>query len=927
MISRDFIKHRLLPRVDIVKLIDSYCKLKRSGSNYSCLCPFHKEKSPSFMVSPSRQTFMCFGCGAHGSAIDFIEKYKNLNFVETIEELARFAGVDVEYEQGGRERRADDRYQLYYELMDRAASYFTSQLRATPEALSYFKDKRGLSELTIVKGRLGYAPNDYDYAKNKIARNADEYKKLIELGLQVDRYDEDKQRQLTRAFFRNRVMFPIFDIKGRIIAFGGRQLGDYGPKYLNTPETPIFKKRRELFGLYECLKATRNRPEKVVVVEGYMDAIALRQAGFDYVVATLGTAITAEHFNLLFRYTNQVICCFDGDEAGKKATWHALQTVTPVLVDANKEVRFINLPAGHDPDTLVRSQGKEAFEAQIEKSVSYPESIMLHESKLYNVADPSERVRLINSVLAIAKAMKNMALQQVTLQVLSGYVKMPFESISAMCQSAEVKPDQAFMRLEGSHFADEASGRDGFKVYGAQNNSAPDSYKAWGDRNSYRRNYDEGRRTNVPTWASSQQNGPEVIRFTGRPRTNLGAPAPQNPVQLGMQAQPGQFQPAQPGAQMGVPGQAWSGMPAQPGQPAQPWNQMNQANPWAQSGPQVPAPGQLPPGQPNPALAMGQPYGQGMAQPYGQGMAQPYGQGMAQPLAGIKPSISVQSRAPFAPEVSGGVVTLQQLQQQVRSEQIEQNQQSPAGQYLNLGPDGVPRSDNQRVEEPTGEYYEGGRGPGTSNILTSIDADQVAAEAGELAGAGATNHGVITDYFSTVEFERNLGLTLEEVQTYNTVVGVDFTPRDLSSPVYQLIAFILQQPTIVAQVYEQFKLEQFLQLGARLKITEYPCIERLIHLIDGDRNITCAGIIEEYRETDFDPLFSYLMGVNINGSPDNHEEWSIQTQIGFFATYLRKAIAEPLFNRSRSILMNGSNISEDNLKELSALREFNYRQS
>ena len=172
-----------------------------------------------------------------------------------------------------------------------------------------------------------------------------------------------------------------------------------------------------------------------------------------------------------------------------------------------------------------------------------------------------------------------------------------------------------------------------------------------------------------------------------------------------------------------------------------------------------------------------------------------------------------------------------------------------------------------------------------------------------------------------------MGLTLEEVQTYNTVVGVDFTPRDLSSPVYQLIAFILQQPTIVAKVYEEFKLEQFLQLGARLKITEYPCIERLIHLIDGDRNITCAGIIEEYRETDFDPLFSYLMGVNINGSPDNHEEWSIQTQIGFFASYLRKAIAEPLFNRSRSILMNGSNISEDNLKELSALREFNYRQS
>ena len=915
MISRDFIKHRLLPRVDIVKLIDSYCKLKRAGSNYSCLCPFHKEKTPSFMVSPSRQTFKCFGCGAHGTAIDFIEKYKNLNFVETIEELARFVGVDIEYEQGGRERRADDRYQLYYELMDRAASYFTSQLRATPEALSYFKDTRGLSEITIVKGRLGYAPNDYDYAKKKIARNADEYQKLIELGLQVDRYDEDKQRQLTRAFFRNRVMFPIFDIKGRIIAFGGRQLGDYGPKYLNTPETPIFKKRRELFGLYECLKATRNRPEKVVVVEGYMDAIALRQAGFDYVVATLGTAITAEHFNLLFRYTNQVICCFDGDEAGKKATWHALQTVTPVLVDANKEVRFINLPAGHDPDTLVRSQGKEAFEAQIAKSVSYPESIMLHESKLYNVADPSERVRLINSVLAIAKAMKNMTLQQVTLQVLSGYVKMPFESISAMCQSAEVKPDQAFMRLEGSHFADEASGRDGFKVYSAQGSAAQEDYEGRGARGHYaRRNYEE-RRTNVPTWASSQQNGPEVIRFNRQSRTNLGAPTPTQP---NLQAQLGQpWGQAQPGSQAQPGMQPQPGAQAQPGLQPQPWSPLNQTNPWAHQGQQAPAQGTMPAGQP--------PYGQPGAAP---GMVPPYGQGMEQPLAGIKPSISVQSRAPFAPEMSGGVVSLQELQQQVRSEQIVQNQQSPAGQYLNLGPDGVPRSDNLRTEdEPTGEYYEGGRGPGTSQVLTSIDADQVAAEAGELAGAGAANHGVIHDYFSSVEFERNLGLTLEEVQTYNTVVGIDFTPRDLSSPVYQLIAFILQQPTIVANVYEQFKLEQFLQLGARLKITEYPCIERLLHLIDGDRNITCAGIIEEYRETDFEPLFSYLMSVNINGSPDNHEEWGIKTQIGFFANYLRKAIAEPLFNRSRSILMNGSNISEDNLKELSALREFNYRQS
>ena len=850
MISRDFIKHRLLPRVDIVKLIGSYCKLKHAGSNYSCLCPFHQEKTPSFIVSPSRQTFMCFGCGEHGSAIDFIQKYKNLSFVETIEELARFVGVDIEYEKGSVDRSQFERHQLYYELMDRAASYFTAQLRANEEALAYFKDKRGLSESTIVKARLGFAPNDYDYAKTKIARNDDEYRKLIELGLQVDRFDEEKQRQLTRAFFRNRVMFPIFDIKGRIIAFGGRQLGEFGPKYLNSPETPIFKKRRELFGLYECLKATRNRPECVVVVEGYMDAIALRQAGFDYVVATLGTAITADHFNLLFRYTDQVICCFDGDEAGKKATWHALQTVTPVLVDANKEVRFINLPAGHDPDTLVRSQGKEAFEDQITKSVSYPESIMLHESKLYNVSDPSERVRLINSVVAIAKAMKNMALQQVTLQVLANYVKMPFESISAMC--SEVSPDQAFMRFEGSSFVGESSGRQGFRVYSAQSSTA-----RWGDP---RAGVEETPRGNAPRWAQSQQNGPELIRFTGRARTSL-APAP--------------------GAD----------------------DSANVAS-------NVAAPGALPY---DPAAVGYAPSG--------------YAQPQALPFTGPRPSLSVQSAPPFAPGVSGGVVSLASLEQQVRSANIAQNQLSPAGQYVNLGPDGMPSSDNERMEEPTGEYYEGGRGPGTHQILTSIDSAQVAAEAGELTGVAGERHGIVKDYLVSVETERNLGLTLAELQTYDTVVGVDFTPRDLSSPVYQLLAFTLQQPTIVAHAYVPFQLDAFLQLAARLKLTEYPCVERLFQLIKSDPQITCAGIIEEYRLTDFEPLFSYLMGVNINGSPDTHEEWSIKTQMGFLANYLRRALAEPLFNRSRKILMNGANISQGNLRELEALREFNYRQT
>ena len=235
--------------------------------------------------------------------------------------------------------------------------------------------------------------------------------------------------------------------------------------------------------------------------------------------------------------------------------------------------------------------------------------------------------------------------------------------------------------------------------------------------------------------------------------------------------------------------------------------------------------------------------------------------------------------------------------------------------------DGVPRADNERRdEEPSGEYYEGGRGPGPA--LSALNNALQDRPDGESGGALPARGSLVPG-----SADRSLGLTLEEIQNYETVVGGDFTPRDLSSPVYQLLAFILQQPTIVALTYERFQLEEFLQLAARLKITEYPCLERLLHLIKSDRQITCAGIIEEYRQTDFEPLFYYLMSLNINGNPAGNQEWDIKTQMGFLANYLRRALSEPLFNRSRTILMNGTNISQDNLKELSALREFNFKQA
>mgnify|MGYP000394015646 FL=1 len=250
-IAVNFIRDRLIPAVNIEAFIGQYVTLKRqSSNNYTCCCPFHHEKTPSFVVTPSKQMFYCFGCKEHGNAIDFVMKFKNLSFVEAVEEVAQFAGLNVEYEQGSGGFEKADTYKLYYELMDRCASYFVKCLNSSPEGKDYFIKKRELSADTIIKARLGYAPDSWDYIHN-IAKNTDEYKKLIELGMVVDKGDR------SYAMFRGRVMIPIIDGRGRVISFGGRTLGDAKPKYLNTAESPIFRKRHELFGLYETLQANR----------------------------------------------------------------------------------------------------------------------------------------------------------------------------------------------------------------------------------------------------------------------------------------------------------------------------------------------------------------------------------------------------------------------------------------------------------------------------------------------------------------------------------------------------------------------------------------------------------------------------------------------------------------------------------------------
>lgn len=406
-IDKDFIAQDLLPKADLLEVITHFSsdKPKKSGNTYSCCCPFHNEKTPSFHIFPNTQTYKCFGCGAQGNVVDFLMNYEHLGYVAAIEELAKFYGVDVLYAHNPEQSlEKTNKMEQYRVLMERAAKYFEEALKKNPNALNYAKNVRGLSDETIEKARIGYAPNDFRYVEASIEADYEERQLLIDLGIMKKKEDGGS----VYSFFRDRLMIPILDVKGRVIAFGGRILnGDdqKGPKYLNSPETPLFHKSRELYGLFETLKAHRNRPPRIVVVEGYMDAISLRQFGFDYVVATLGTAITSEHIKTLFKYTDEVICCFDGDKAGREATWRAVQNITPELNDT-KTVRFALVTKGYDPDVLVRTYGAEAFEKILNEAKSYATIIVDHFvlEKISDAADTLQLVQFLREVVGVMKA-------------------------------------------------------------------------------------------------------------------------------------------------------------------------------------------------------------------------------------------------------------------------------------------------------------------------------------------------------------------------------------------------------------------------------------------------------------------------------------------------------------------------------------------
>ncbi|QIM62307.1 DNA primase [Pasteurellaceae bacterium Orientalotternb1] len=367
-IPRSFIDD-LIARTDIVELINSRVKLKKAGRDYQACCPFHHEKSPSFTVSQSKQFYHCFGCGVHGNAISFLMEYDKLEFPEAIEELAALHGLEVPREnviqRDGKPPVSFKTRRNLYELLDSVTTFYQQQLTQDAHSQSYLA-QRGLSAEIIERFEIGFAPNAMDSVLRRFGSNKDEIQKLLDTGMLSQ---NDNGRVYDR--FRNRVMFPIRDKRGRVIAFGGRVMGDEKPKYLNSPESATYHKGNELYGLYQALQYNEN-PEFLFVVEGYMDVVALAQFGINNAVASLGTATTGEQIQQMFRCTEQVICCYDGDRAGREAAWRAFENALPHLHDG-RQLKFIFLPDGEDPDSFVRSQGKDGFEQYLQKAQTLSE--------------------------------------------------------------------------------------------------------------------------------------------------------------------------------------------------------------------------------------------------------------------------------------------------------------------------------------------------------------------------------------------------------------------------------------------------------------------------------------------------------------------------------------------------------------------------
>ena len=420
-IPQNFIDE-LIARADIVEVIGARVQLKKAGREYKACCPFHNEKTPSFWVSPDKQFYHCFGCGKHGTVLGFLMDHDHMAFPEAVEELATRLGLEVLHEGGvdSSARRADE---PLFELMARVAGFYAQGLARDARAGDYLA-QRGLAPETIARFGLGYAANSWNEVLRRFGAADADRQRLADAGLIVERERgqlRDGERHYDR--FRDRIMFPIRDARGRVIAFGGRIIDAGEPKYLNSPETVLFHKGRELYGIYETRRARPNL-SRLVVVEGYMDVVRLHQAGIDYALATLGTATTPEHFRRIFRLVPAVVFAFDGDRAGRAAAWRALQQALPEAREG-REIRFLFLPEGHDPDTLVGAEGREAFEQRLQGAVPLSEYLVRELSQQSELAHADGRARFAESARPLFAKVPEGVYRELLLERLAQVVGLP----------------------------------------------------------------------------------------------------------------------------------------------------------------------------------------------------------------------------------------------------------------------------------------------------------------------------------------------------------------------------------------------------------------------------------------------------------------------------------------------------------------------
>jgi DNA primase len=412
----------LIARTDIIEVIGSRVQLKRAGREYKACCPFHDEKTPSFTVSPDKQFYHCFGCGAHGTALGFVMDYDHTGFVEAVEDLAARAGLEVPREGGA--AAAQQPHDELYVALERAALFFRQSLSGAAKAREYLA-QRGLTPEIIQRFGIGYAPARWDALLDRYGTSDDERQVLLRAGLVIER-QADAERSQGPGFydrFRDRVMFPIRDTRGRTIGFGGRVLDGSEPKYLNSPETELFHKGRELYGLFEARQATRSL-QRLLVVEGYMDVVSLHQAGISYAVATLGTATTPDHLQRIFRLVGEVVFCFDGDRAGRAAAWRALENAVGE-VKQGRQVRFLFLPEGHDPDTLVREEGAEAFEARMASALPLSDYLIRELSSRADVGSVDGRAKLVELARPLVNRIPSEVYRELLVGQLAEVVRMP----------------------------------------------------------------------------------------------------------------------------------------------------------------------------------------------------------------------------------------------------------------------------------------------------------------------------------------------------------------------------------------------------------------------------------------------------------------------------------------------------------------------